>query len=178
MHNAIDGVSVSMKRLRQQKILEIISSRRVESQQELAEQLLRRGVGATQSSVSRDIDEMGLVKTGGFYSQPRDDAALSGPLVEMDTAGDQLIIIKTEIGEAQPTALHIDRAKITEIIGTIAGDDTIFIAVKNQAAQRLAMTKISRLLSPRATGRARAGRAAKATKSIRSRGGAVRSAAR
>ena len=178
MHRAFGGFSISMKRLRQQRILEIISSRRVGSQQQLADQLLRRGVGATQSSVSRDIVELGLVKTGGFYSQPQVDVALSDPLVEMETAGDQLIIIKTEIGEAQPTALHIDRAKITEIIGTIAGDDTIFIAVKNQAAQRLAMTKISRLLSPRSSARARAGRAAKAAKSMQSRGSPVRSGSR
>ena len=167
-----------MKRIRQQKILEIISSKRIESQQELAEQLLKRGVGVTQSSVSRDIVELGLEKIGGFYSQPPRDIAISGPLVEMDVAGDHVIVVKTEIGLAQPTALTIDRAKIAEIVGTIAGDDTIFVAVKNQAAQRLALTKISRLLSPRPPAGKRRSRAAKAGKRIRPRRGPARSMSR
>ncbi len=169
-----------MKRLRQQKILEIISSKRIESQQELAEHLAKRGVGATQSSVSRDIVELGLVKTGGFYSQPQNEINLSGPLVEMDTAGDHMVVIRTEIGLAQPTALTIDRARIAEVVGTIAGDDTIFIAVKNQAAQRLAMTKISRLLSPKSRTRERAGSAVKRSrgKNTRARGGPGRSKTR
>jgi len=137
------------KRVRQQKILEIISSRRIESQQELAQELLKRGIGATQSSVSRDIVDLGLVKVDGFYSQPREDISISPPLVEIETAGDFLIVIKTEIGLAQPTALTIDRTKIDEVIGTIAGDDTIFVAVRNQAAQRLAINKITKALAPR-----------------------------
>jgi len=161
------------KRIRQQKILEIISSKRIESQQELAEELLKRGIGATQSSVSRDIVELELIKSGGFYSQPDDDLSISSPLVDIETAGDHLIIIKTEIGLAQPTALTIDRAKIGEVIGTIAGDDTIFVAVRNQAAQRLAINKITKALSPKGK-RSPSTRASAKSKNRHSTNGKVR----
>jgi transcriptional regulator of arginine metabolism len=75
-------------------------------------------------------------------------------------------VIKTEVGLAQPAALTIDRAGINEIVGTVAGDDTILVAIKNEAAQRAAMKKLVKLFAPprrrsrdaatRATGAARA----------------------
>jgi transcriptional regulator of arginine metabolism len=136
-----------MKRIRQETIIQIIASKQVATQQELAEELARRGIDATQSSVSRDIVELGLTKLNGYYTAPR-QALASGPVVEMVTAGDNLIVIKTEIGQASPAALAIDRAKIDEIIGTVAGDDTIFIAVKNLEAQRKALRKLVKLFAP------------------------------
>jgi len=136
-----------MKTERQQKILEIIGARRVATQQQLARELGRRGIEATQSSVSRDIVELGLTKLHGRYTAPQ--AAFTGsPVVEVDTAGDNLIVIKTVIGQASATALAIDRAGIVEIIGTVAGDDTLFVAVKNMAAQRAAMKQITMLFAP------------------------------
>src|SRR5689334_10300917 len=83
-----------MKTERQQKILEIIRARRVATQQQLARELGRRGIEATQSSVSRDIVELGLTKLHGRYTAPQ--ASFAGnPVVEVDTAGDNLIVIKT-----------------------------------------------------------------------------------
>jgi transcriptional regulator of arginine metabolism len=136
-----------MKTTRQETILEIIGAKRIGTQQQLARELQRRGIIATQSSVSRDIVELGLTKLNGSYTAPR--PALAGSSVmEIETAGDNLIVIKTEIGQASATALTIDRAKIDEIIGTVAGDDTLFVAVKNIEAQRAAMEQIVQLLAP------------------------------
>jgi transcriptional regulator of arginine metabolism len=136
-----------MKRTRQERILQIIAAKHVATQQELAEELARKGIDATQSSISRDIVELGLTKLNGYYTAPR-QALSGGPVVEIVTAGDNLIVIKTEIGQASPAALAIDRAKIHEIIGTVAGDDTIFIAVKNLEAQRQAVKKLVKLFAP------------------------------
>lgn len=136
-----------MKMTRQETILEIIGAKRIGTQQQLARELQRRGIIATQSSVSRDIVALGLTKLNGTYMAPR--PALAGSsVIEIDTAGDNLIIIKTEIGQASATALTIDRAKIDEIIGTVAGDDTLFVAVKNVEAQRAARKRIVELLAP------------------------------
>jgi transcriptional regulator of arginine metabolism len=144
-----------MKNSRQQKIREIISARRIATQQELAESLAVRGIQATQSSVSRDIVEMGLVKVNGYYAAPQPALAPEGPVVDIDTAGDNLIVVKTEVGQAQFAALAIDRAKVEEIVGTVAGDDTIFIAVKDKAAQRGAIKAIIKLFSTPPRARAR-----------------------
>jgi transcriptional regulator of arginine metabolism len=133
---------------RGQAILEIISAKPIATQQELAAQLSQRGFAATQSSVSRDIVKLGLTKLDGYYVAPEDAVNAGGPITELDTAGDNIIVIKTDVGQAQPAALTIDRASIGEIVGTVAGDDTILIAVKNAAAQRLAMKKIVKLFAP------------------------------
>jgi transcriptional regulator of arginine metabolism len=90
---------------------------------------------------------MGLSKLNGYYFSPRPALAASGPVLEIDTAGDNLIIIKTDTGQASPAALAIDRANIDEVIGTVAGDDTIFVAVKNLPAQRIAIRKIVKLFA-------------------------------
>src|SRR2546423_7309848 len=122
-----------MKTDGKEKILEIISARRVATQQQLARELGRRGIEATQSSVSRDIVELGLTKRQGRYTAPQ--AAFAGsPVVEVSTAGDNLIVIKTVIGQASASALAIDQANIIEIVGTVAGDDTLFVAVKDADA--------------------------------------------
>ena len=136
-----------MKTDRQDTILHIINARRVATQQELAEELSRRGIVATQSSVSRDIVELGLTKLYGYYTAPQPMLA-GGPIIEIDTAGDNLIVVKTEVGQANPAAILIDRAKIVEVIGTVAGDDTILVAVKNLEAQRIAMKELIKLFVP------------------------------
>ena len=135
-------------RSRHQEILEIISAEPIATQQELAAHLSRRGFSVTQSSVSRDIVKLGLTKLNGYYLAPENAVSVGGPVTEIDTAGDNIIVVKTEVGLAQPAALTIDRARIDEIVGTVAGDDTILIAVKNAAAQRLAVKKIVKLFAP------------------------------
>ena len=135
-----------MKTERQQQILDIISARPVATQQQLARELGRRGIEATQSSVSRDIVELGLSKLHGRYVAP--PVAFAGtPIIEVETAGDHLIVIKTNIGQASATALAIDRAGLLDIVGTVAGDDTLFVAVKDLDAQRAAIKQITKLFA-------------------------------
>jgi len=136
-----------MNRDRQQAILEIVSGKRIANQQELVSELEVLGIATTQSSVSRDVARLGLIKVNGHYAAPGPDVLPAGPIVSVDTAGECLIVIKTEIGQASPTALRIDQAGLGEIIGTVAGDDTMLIAVKNAAAQRIAIRKIMELFS-------------------------------
>lgn len=136
-----------MNQSKHQHILEIVGSKRIATQQALAAELARRGVAATQSSVSRDIEKLGLTKVKGYYSAPQAALDRGGPVTEVDTAGDNLIVVKTEVGLAQPAALTIDRAKIGGIVGTVAGDDTILIAVKNAAAQKAAFKKLVELFA-------------------------------
>ncbi len=109
--------------------------------------LVSRRIEATQSSVSRDIVELKLTKINGFYVAADNLQIAELPTLELDTAGDNLIVLKTNIGQAQPSALKIDGAKIKEIVGTLAGDDTVFIAVKNHADQRAAMKAIAKLFA-------------------------------
>src|SRR5213592_2283947 len=106
-----------MKRARQQKILEIVATRAIATQQELAAEIAKRGIAATQSSVSRDIVELGLTKLNGRYVPPHGALPNDGPIVDIDTAGDNLIVVKTRIGQAQPAALTIDDAAIGSIVG-------------------------------------------------------------
>lgn len=117
------------------------------TQQDLAQQLESRGMEATQSSVSRDIRELGLIKVSGRYAAPGLGNFPGGDIEKIDTAGDNLIVVRTGVGSAQSIAIKIDRADIPEIVGTVAGDDTIIIAVKSGATQRVAVRKITQLLA-------------------------------
>ena len=144
-----------MKATRQGIILEIIGGKRIRTQQALADEITKRGVAATQSSISRDIVEMGLTKVNGYYAAPHSSLPTDGPVTRIDTAGDCLIVVKTRIGQAQPAALAIDNARIDSIVGTVAGDDTILIAVKNLAGQRAAIKAIVKLFAPRAAAQTR-----------------------
>ena len=136
------------KEARQRRLLSLIRAKRIGTQEELTEHLERAGVAATQSSVSRDLLELGIVKQHGYYTVPHaaNGAAARG-LLSLDPAGDALIVAKCEPGLASALAVEIDRAVVPEIIGTLAGEDTIFIAVSEHKAQRAAMKKIWELFS-------------------------------
>ena len=132
------------KERRQQQILHLIGARRIGTQQELAEHLARSGMAATQSSISRDMEELGIVKQGGRYVLPRLSRGVNGAqgLLGLEPAGECLVVAKCEPGLASAVAVRIDRATIDEIVGTIAGEDTVFIAVAGSRTQRAAMKKI------------------------------------
>lgn len=131
-----------IKETRQQKILSLINARRIGTQEELTAHLERAGVAATQSSVSRDLVELGIVKHRGHYTLPRSTNGTSRGLLSLDTAGDVLVVARCESGMASAVAVEIDRAAIPEIVGTLAGEDTIFIAVTERKVQRTAIKKI------------------------------------
>ena len=131
------------KEQRQTTILKLITANQIGRQEELAEILEKKGFSVTQSSVSRDLLELGIVKVGGFYAlpqKPKSDMVFG--LVSLEIAGESLVIAKCEAGLASACAVRIDSAQIEEIVGTIAGDDTIFIAVRGQKEQKTALKRV------------------------------------
>jgi transcriptional regulator of arginine metabolism len=134
-----------LKRERQKRILNLIRAKRVGTQEELRAHLEHAGVPATQSSVSRDLEELGVVKHHGFYAMPHANGDAARGLLSLDVAGDVLVVAKCLPGRASSVAVEIDDAGVAEIVGTLAGEDTIFIAVHDQKSQRAAMKKIWQL---------------------------------
>jgi transcriptional regulator of arginine metabolism len=123
-----------------------------ETQQVLVAELSARGFVATQSSVSRDLKELGAVKTHQGYELPggnsvKNDDELVGVadlLRAVSPAGPNLIVIKTAIGAAQRVALALDRSNWPEIIGNIGGDDTVFVATDSASSQKILISRIER----------------------------------
>jgi transcriptional regulator of arginine metabolism len=130
------------KNSRQKKLLSLIQAKPFSTQAELRESLERAGVPATQSSLSRDLEELGIVKHRGHYTVPKSNGAAARGLLSLDLSGDNLVVARTEPGHASAVAVEIDAAAIEEIVGTLAGEDTIFVAVRDQKSQRGAMKKI------------------------------------
>ena len=130
------------KRTRQQKILSLIQAKPIGTQEDLRALLERAGVAATQSSVSRDLEELGIVKQHGHYTLPRANGTSARGLLSLDQAGDSLVIARTLPGLASAVAVEIDAAALTEVVGTIAGEDTIFIAVRDAKSQRTTVKKV------------------------------------
>jgi len=122
------------KRARQNILLKLVEKGVFTSQAELADRLTASGFSVTQASVSRDLEELGIVKSGGIYVLPRRVASDLGE-VTFDTAGGCLIVGRCLSGLASAVTVKIDSASVEGVVGTIAGDDTIFIAVKEDRAQ-------------------------------------------
>ena len=132
-----------MKYSRHSKIIEIIESKDIETPDELAMELKLSGFQVTQATVSRDIKEMRLIKVltkdGRYkYASIRDKEGVvndrflkifRNSVTSIDFAGN-IIVIKTLVGSASAAAVSIDAFNIKEIVGSIAGDDTIFLVVK------------------------------------------------
>jgi len=131
-----------LKQERQKKILNLIRAKPIGTQEALRSHLQRAGVTATQSSVSRDLDELGVVKHHGRYALPHANGDSLRGLVSLDLAGDVLVVAKCLPGRASSVAVEIDDAAIPQIVGTLAGEDTIFIAVSDQRSQRATIKKI------------------------------------
>lgn len=127
---------------RQKRILSLIRAKPIGTQEELKSLLERAGVPATQSSVSRDLEELGIVKHRGHYTVPKANGAGASGLLSVDRAGESLLVARTEPGLASAVAVQIDGEAIPEIVGTLAGEDTIFIAVGDAKAQRVAIKRI------------------------------------
>lgn len=127
---------------RRAAILRILRESTVRNQDELVKALRRQGFVATQSSVSRDLRELGVAKAGDRYIPPVENVphdpfeAVASFVTEIRTAGPSLTVVKTTTGGAQSVAVAIDRAHWPEVVGTISGDDTIFVATENGRDQR------------------------------------------
>jgi transcriptional regulator of arginine metabolism len=142
-------------RKRHLKILELVSTRAIHTQAELAEALAAEGWEVTQSSVSRDITALRLIKVAGAYRRPPRGSISQDPnerriaegVLTVEAAGDALIVLHTPPGEANRVAVALDRLAWAEVVGTLAGDDTIFLAVRDGAAQRRVAREVRRLVS-------------------------------
>jgi len=140
------------KSLRQKAIVTVLDKRPVASQEDLQRALRKYGFKVGQATLSRDIRELGLVKTGGGYAQANEDfsdpslppaSRLVREFVLDIRVAQNLLVVKTAVGSAQPVAAALDSEEWPESIGTIAGDDTILIVCpdKKSAARLAARTQ-------------------------------------
>jgi transcriptional regulator of arginine metabolism len=157
---------------RREKILEIVGDTPVHSQEELLGALRKHGFKVTQPTLSRDLKELGLVKTPSGYISPENLAPVAAfapretrehrfeqlvrdSLVSAEAAGN-LVVIKTPIAEAQPLASAIDATPIDDALGTIGGDDTIFIAFRTPTAAAAFARRVHEIAGLRPRTRTRA----------------------
>lgn len=149
------------KRTRQQAVLDILVERRVPNQAALAAELERRGFHVTQATLSRDIAELGLVKVKGGYLRPEDVSRgsergaadrFSDPrgtiarLVVKVTPAQNLVLIRTAVGGAQPVGLALDGGAHPEVLGCVAGDDTVLVVTSDKAAARAFCARLLELI--------------------------------
>ena len=132
-----------MKSRRQATILDIVDGQAISSQEQLRGLLKNRGIEATQATLSRDIRDLGLVKRSvdGAYRRPDAAEQPGDHLEDFETAVadylrrhdrvEQLIVLKTDAGYSQPLAEAIDRARLPQTIGTIAGENTILVICRS-----------------------------------------------
>jgi transcriptional regulator of arginine metabolism len=118
---------------RHSAILDLINRGSAHTQQEIAAALSRRGMHATQATISRDIQELGLVRSGAGY---RSSASLVSELVLSVEVVEPMAVVKTPPGTANMVARRIDEAGLPGIAGTVAGDDTIFVVLRKPNAGR------------------------------------------
>jgi transcriptional regulator of arginine metabolism len=139
-----------MKSYRQSLVLDLVEREPVTSQEQLRERLREKGIEVTQATLSRDIRDLGLVKraTDGAYRRPVD---LEGPVsaerhvvlrravaefLRHMEAVQQLVVLRTDPGQAQPLAVALDHARMADVVGTIGGDDTILVICRGEREAR------------------------------------------
>ncbi len=151
---------MSTKAERQKAILDVIGTRAVATQAELKELLKARGIAADQATLSRDIRELGLVKASddGVHARyatveavarpalPKPAAILARMVRKVDWSGN-LLVLKTAPGEANPVGLALDHLNWREVVGTVAGDDTLLVVVKEGVPARRVAKRIMDLKS-------------------------------
>ena len=139
------------KLARQQLIVELAHDSPLPNQQELVKVLSRRGFPVTQATLSRDINELGLVRTPEGYTLPNGDAPtepapsvtrIVREFVREVRRAQNLLVIKTTSGSAQPVALAVDAEGWEEVVGTVAGDDTVLIIASDNKTARKLQTRL------------------------------------
>ncbi|HWI18790.1 MAG TPA: hypothetical protein VNT81_13645 [Vicinamibacterales bacterium] len=149
-----------MKAPRQSAILDVVGQEAVRSQEQLRQRLAARGFDVTQATLSRDIKELGLLKrsSDGAYQPAGDNntppanalealgRALAEYLINIEPV-QQLVVLKTGAGQAQLLALTIDRSRLPEVAGTLAGDDTILIIARDPKSAQAVVKQLRELAS-------------------------------
>ena len=159
IYSGMNRTNQSIKKRRQDKILELISLCEVETQEELADRLCREGFRITQATVSRDIRELKLSKISigkgrqKYAAFAQDDTHLGDKYIRVLKEGyvsmapaQNLLVMKTVSGMAMAVAAAVDALKMEEIVGCIAGDNTIMMAMQSEEAAAAVMDKISRMI--------------------------------
>ena len=149
----------SVKKKRHEKILDLISQYEIETQEELADRLRQAGYQVTQATVSRDIRELKLSKISvgkgrqKYVTFTQDEAHLGDKYIRVLREGyvsmalaQNLLVMKTVSGMAMAVAAAVDALRIEEIVGCIAGDNTIMMAMRSEEAASAVMDKIGRLI--------------------------------
>lgn len=141
------------KSFRQGQILALIRGKQIYTQDELARELAQLDIQTTQVTLSRDIRELGLVKTGEGYRRMAAEA--SGPAVAdvvreyvLDIrAAQNLVVLRTSPGNASTVAVALDRQPIEGVVGTIAGDDTVLVIAQDSAAAQTFRSRLLEMIS-------------------------------
>lgn len=149
----------SVKKRRHEKILDLISQYEVETQEELADRLCQAGYQVTQATVSRDIRELKLSKISvgkgrqKYVAFTQDETHLGDKYIRVLREGyvsmalaQNLLVMKTVSGMAMAVAAAVDALRIEEIVGCIAGDNTIMMAMRSEEAAEAVMDKIGRMI--------------------------------
>ncbi len=153
---------MATKAQRHERIARLVHDHVISSQQELQERLARAGIAVTQATLSRDLQGLGMLKGVGGYVLPQVDHPHSGTTAEPAevllkrclrremrsiNSANNLVVIRTDAGHANALAIEIDRVRLPEVIGTIAGDDTILLIVKRNAAATKLVSRLKSLAS-------------------------------
>lgn len=146
---------MSEKTRRQARILDLIERNQIRDHDELARQLRRSGIDAGQATLSRDLRELAVVKASGIYRASAPGAA--SPAADIERAVEEFVIstaqsgnilmMRTHAGTAQPLGLALDRAGWDEILGTVAGDDTVFALLRNARLGKQVQKRLERILA-------------------------------
>lgn len=149
-----------MKSRRQSAILDVVEHEAVRSQEQLRQHLASRGFEVTQATLSRDIKELGLLKrsSDGAYQPAGVEPASKGSSLDMLAralgeylvnveAVQQLVVVKTGTGQAQILAVAIDRSRLAEVAGTLAGDDTILVIARDSKGAQAIVKQLKELAS-------------------------------
>jgi len=139
-----------LKIIRQKKIVELISAKDIKTQEELAEALVKEGFQVTQATVSRDIKELRLIKISNGensykYGLPKENelslneekiSRLMKEMVRNIKTSENIVVLHTYPGNAQTVASLVDGAKWPEVVGTVAGDDTVILIINRKREKR------------------------------------------
>ena len=149
----------NMRSARQSKILDIISKQEIETQEDLSAALKRAGISVTQATISRDIKELGLIKVLSDNKKYKyaivdmGEQKISNKFLNLFresvvsiASSENLIVIKTISGSANAAAMAIDKLGFKEMLGCVAGDDTLLIVVTSKEAVEGVLSKISKLI--------------------------------
>lgn len=147
------------KKDRQKVVLELINEFEIDTQEELTAKLNERGIKVTQATVSRDINELNLIKISGKIKKYKyaqidiKNAALSEKIVSLFreivvsiTCCNNLIVVKTLSGNASAAGMVIDKMNIPQVLGSIAGDDTLLIVTKSNADAEIMIKKLKEMM--------------------------------